>query len=383
LSEDTTQAALTGLLFSAYDTGGVGRHAGALVFGKDGVWSSGSYPGYISFWTRPSSGGEVERLVINRKGDVGIGETNPIQRLHVTDTGTTTVLIEDGTSGKFTRLKQEGGGDFVISRSDSGGADIQIQGDGDVILAPATTGGNVGIGTTLPTTLLHVDGNANIRDAVDTGFEEALIVKMSGGFFGSSNFALEASDSSNFWEYSIDLSNKLRLGYNESQKFAIQTDGTVNGPGAITWHTPSDGRLKTDVQSIEDVLDKVLMLRGVSYKWDPLYKPDNQEVRLGLIAQDVEKVFPEAVSTLGDEKGIKAIEYEQLSGVYVEAIKALKKEIDEMKNGALKIKELVVDLLSVKTLRVEYTEYVDVATGDLYCTWIENGEFVKESGACE
>lgn len=95
---------------------------------------------------------------------------------------------------------------------------------------------------------------------------------------------------------------------------------------------PSHIRLKRDIQPLDSSLDKVTELRGVSYKWKTDQYPDRgfrDTKQIGLIAQDVESVLPELVST--DSKEYKAVSYDKLTAVLVEAVKELKVENEELK----------------------------------------------------
>ena len=94
----------------------------------------------------------------------------------------------------------------------------------------------------------------------------------------------------------------------------------------------SDERLKTNIKTIENALDKTLLLRGVNYN-DFRIEPD--KLRMGLIAQEVELIVPEVVNT-DSETSIKSIEYQNLVGLLVEAIKEQQKQINELKNILIK-----------------------------------------------
>ncbi len=91
----------------------------------------------------------------------------------------------------------------------------------------------------------------------------------------------------------------------------------------------SDRKLKKDIQKLRNPLDKVLQLEGVSFKW----KDEEHGVgdNLGLIAQDVEKVYPELV-LIDKETGMKTIQYENLVAPLIEAIKEQQKQIEELKS---------------------------------------------------
>ena len=97
----------------------------------------------------------------------------------------------------------------------------------------------------------------------------------------------------------------------------------------------SDKRLKKDIQIIPSALDKVLQLEGISFQWKDEGKGSG--INLGLIAQDVEKVFPELVST-NENTGLKSLQYGNLVAPLVEAIKEQQKQIEELKQEIEKLK---------------------------------------------
>jgi hypothetical protein len=89
----------------------------------------------------------------------------------------------------------------------------------------------------------------------------------------------------------------------------------------------SDGRLKKDINDIPYGLNSILKLRPVTFKW----KEGNQNVNLGLIAQDVQKVIPEVVDVGDDKDKTLGLNYSELIPVLVSAIKEQQKEIEELK----------------------------------------------------
>ena len=97
----------------------------------------------------------------------------------------------------------------------------------------------------------------------------------------------------------------------------------------------SDARLKDNVGTIDNALDKVCALRGVSYTWNQGSREGQQDI--GVIAQEVETVFPEIVRehemTMLDGETYKTVDYEKLCGVLIEAVKELKAEVEELKRG--------------------------------------------------
>jgi hypothetical protein len=87
---------------------------------------------------------------------------------------------------------------------------------------------------------------------------------------------------------------------------------------------PSDATLKTNVETLTGSLDAVTSLRGVSFDW-----LENGRSEIGVIAQEVEAVLPDVVTTNGD--GIKLVKYGNMVAVLIEAIKEQQIQIDELK----------------------------------------------------
>ncbi|MEW6736812.1 MAG: tail fiber domain-containing protein [Acidobacteriota bacterium] len=129
-------------------------------------------------------------------------------------------------------------------------------------------------------------------------------------------------------------------GYNNTGSVGIATTNTqgyklfVNGSVAATSYTQiSDIRLKTNIRSIDNPLEKVLKLQGIKYEWNKdassceLTLPAGAYV--GFSAQDVENVLPEVVST--STEGYKTVSYQSITPVLVEAMKEQQKIIEEVK----------------------------------------------------
>ncbi|NUN04263.1 MAG: tail fiber domain-containing protein [Bdellovibrio sp.] len=111
-------------------------------------------------------------------------------------------------------------------------------------------------------------------------------------------------------------SNTVSGGY----KFYV--NGTAGG--TQTWQTTSDRRFKKDIHTLPNALSKILQLRGVSYHWNHEAFPDRQfsdGLDMGVIAQEVEQVYPEAVVTGAD--GFKTVGYSKLVSPLIESTKEL------------------------------------------------------------
>jgi hypothetical protein len=101
-----------------------------------------------------------------------------------------------------------------------------------------------------------------------------------------------------------------------------------NGGYTGSWSHYSDVRMKKGVETLSDGLNRVLALRGVSFTWRRDEFPEqhlNEGPQIGFIAQEVEPVLPEVVTT--DLQGFKAVDYSMMTPLLVEAIKQQQQEI--------------------------------------------------------
>jgi len=124
------------------------------------------------------------------------------------------------------------------------------------------------------------------------------------------------------------------LYYNNSKKFeTIGTGVSITGElittGDITAFYTSDQRLKENIAPIPNALDKVISISGNTFDWVQGSGKEGSDV--GVIAQEILEILPEAVTTR--ETGYLAVRYEKIIPLLIEAIKNLKAEIDELKRG--------------------------------------------------
>ena len=197
--------------------------------------------------------------------------------------------------------------------------------------------GNVGIGISNPGAKLEINGDLKFTETDTDGVY----------------FSEVTADNDN----AVNLRLTLRDDNSDSERFSIYTDywngtasdrdvhyftaagnayhyGNLDVGGdvqATSFIYSSDRKLKENIKPVENSLDKILDLEGVSFDWKKDGRSD-----MGLIAQDVEKIFPEIVHT-NKNNGLKSVEYGNLVSPLIEAIKEQQKEIEELK---LEIKKL-------------------------------------------
>ena len=228
------------------------------------------------------------------------GTANPYIRFH--ETSTEKFYMQWNSAGYFELYNQE------TSKA------LRIGGSGaEVLDSVKFTAGN-----SQDLQLYHDGSNSHITNTYDSGY---LHIK-------SDNISLAARSVGE----NMLLASKngaVTLFYDGSTRLATTSAGvTVTGIVDST----SDIKLKENIKTIENSLDKVLKLRGVEFDWK-----ESKEHSIGVIAQEVEEVLPELVH---ETKGTKTVSYGNITAVLIEAIKEqneiinnMKKEIEELKNS--------------------------------------------------
>ncbi len=146
----------------------------------------------------------------------------------------------------------------------------------------------------------------------------------------------------------IDASGNVGIG-STSPAHALDVVGNIQYTGSLI--DASDRRLKRDVASLENPLDTITEIEGVSFimKDDP-----DEQVEYGVIAQQVEEVLPELVHTKNDEMGSKAVNYIGFIGWIIEGVKELNNKCEATKEDLQKISALSLqnkrDIASLKEM---------------------------------
>ena len=188
----------------------------------------------------------------------------------------------------------------------------------------------------LSLTGINIDGSAGSAGSVTNGVyttgdqsiggTKTFTSKITGSISGNCD-GNAAGTASNITAYTINQSvgssNAVTFGSINVGSATSAGTGEIVAQGNITAY--SDARLKTNLAKIENALEKVSQLTGYTYT-----RTDTGQKQTGLVAQDIEKVLPEAVTDSGD---YKAVAYGNMMGLIVEAIKELKAEIDSLKKS--------------------------------------------------
>ena len=128
----------------------------------------------------------------------------------------------------------------------------------------------------------------------------------------------------------IDAEGRLGIGMIPNATHALSVNGTAANTAGGVWATLSDRRLKKSIKPIENPLDTLLKLNGVTYEWkDPKAHGNLTGPQMGFIAQEVEEVLPQWVLNDGEHKMIQTI---GIDALIIESIKALQQENKQLKD---------------------------------------------------
>jgi hypothetical protein len=125
------------------------------------------------------------------------------------------------------------------------------------------------------------------------------------------------------------------FGGETAPSYAIETAGDMRATGEVEAFLGSDRRLKTGLDPLDSALDKVDALTGYDFDWrkeDAVQPHKRGKTDVGLIAQEVEGVLPEAVKEFqdGHSEGYKSVSYDKVVPLLVEAIKDLRSQVQEL-----------------------------------------------------
>ncbi len=315
-------------------------------------------------WT-PATSGSLASTIVMRDANYNINAST-VTLNSITSAGTgislgsfsgTNMKIQDpgATPANYFSVTSAAAGSAVTIGA--GGSDSNI----NLSIMPKGTGG-VGIGTTSPAAELHVlsntsnNGAAIIQNSNSTGFSSINYLDNSGAVkffsgYGNPSSGIYANsayfgtqDTTNVSVYTNALQRMVILGTGSvgigtaAPTVALDVNGSIAAVGSLQSH--SDERLKKNIVNVDEPLDKLQAINGVYFDWrkDEFPKINFEgERQIGVIAQEVEKVFPEAVSV--NKEGIRSVAYSMLIAPLIEAVKELH----------LKWKEQARDISSLKS----------------------------------
>lgn len=286
------------------------------------------------------SGGEssTTKLFIQQDGRVGVGTTSPTARLHVEgeSEGAAALRLETGNISNLSDNKpgmylRELDGTFAaavyadVAASQASLSDLRLESSSGIEFTTGNTPsltrflinifGQVGVGLDNPNTALHVKSQNNISER---------------------GIKLESSSSTLNWEMSV-FNGNFSFFYNDGGVPVswIETDGDYN---------PSDKRLKKDISAYKNVLQDVNKLNIINYR----LKEDmgDSKLSMGVIAQEIEKFFPEIASSnkTRDGKSFIGVNYSKLGVISIKAIQEQQKIIETQEARITDLEQELADL---------------------------------------
>ena len=217
------------------------------------------------------------------------------------------------TSVDAQNINAEAGLTFISGTLSIGDTDLREYTSADTDVIGLVGGANFG-------TILESDANSHIVMGIrDNDANDSFsIVTGNGGYYTGNAYTKLA--------FQVKGSGATTTGGN------LAVSGSITATGDITAYASSDEQLKDNVELISEPINKIKQIKGVSFDWND--KSDFTGRDIGVIAQDIEKVLPELVRE--NTNGYKAVRYEKIVALLIEAVKEQQSQIDDLKLDLLR-----------------------------------------------
>ena len=264
--------------------------------------------------------------------------------------GGTAIFNHDVQLGDNSKATFGNGSDLQIYHNgsdsyidDNGTGDFDIRSNGTKISLKRISDGHEGLRYTLGGSVLLKYDNNNRLETSNAGVDVTGGITVTGTTTSSGNVVGDGivqkaggseigrltSSGNNFYIQSAVSDGDILIRGNDGGSTITAVSFDMSEAGAATFNNNvtaySDERLKTNIETIDNALDKVSKMRGVTFERDGV-------VNSGVIAQEFEKIAPELVKTADDEIGTKSVAYGNTVGYLIEAIKELKAEVADLKS---------------------------------------------------
>jgi len=226
-----------------------------------------------------------------------------------------------------------------LSYATAVGYDSKVASSNSLILGGTGTAYTyVGIGLTNPTDLLHLQArtgyDASVKIVAPSSYSSSVKLFENGDY--GYEFEYDGNDDKLYlWSRNFSGNEGKRMTWlkngnvgigttSPSYLFEVGTSGDGTEARANAWNTFSDKRWKTNIKLIDNPIEKLKNINGYYYNWK---NGKDKSLQVGVIAQEVEEVLPEIVST--DNNGYKSVDYSKLAPLLVEAVKQQQQTISQ------------------------------------------------------
>ena len=283
----------------------------------------------------------LQRFLIDSTGDIAVGSrgTNPLALgitgtvFTITEASNVASLQIDGVTGTRIDMGTSGNRNAVIF-TDANNLEISRTTDHPIIFKvnSAETARLLSTELKLASGKKLTGGASNVDFTIQSEHRIEFISANKGTVIfkdqGTAYALLERPTGTN----DLDIQNPISDGDitfvgNDGGSAITALTLDMSEAGAATFNNNvtafSDARLKDNIETIKNGLDKVEQLRGVTYTRD-------KKESIGVIAQEVEKILPEIVLTADDEMGTKSVDYSRITAVLIEAVKDLSAKVKKL-----------------------------------------------------
>ena len=322
---------------------------------------------------------DAQLYVDNSTGNVGVKDNTPEKALTISgevtisNAGARFLDFDNLFSGPFSNAIDKNGLRWIAENQNYGSPDSlrfhQLYNYGEdkmffdvndnfadgVIMSMERATGNVGIRTDVPITDLHVEGASYVSGdryiyASGTTNPDKMVMSHSPTY---PDWGLNYNDVDDAMAFQSPFGSSLYIslglgmvGVNtETLTHTLSIGGDIGLTGVV--YGISDARVKKNFLTIDNALDKINQLNPVSYEFDQeenpdLNLPDNRH--MGLLAQEVQSVFPQLVSISETEEEIMSLNYMELIPALVKSIQELDEKLNE-KDAQIEAMQKQIDKL--------------------------------------
>ena len=324
-------------IIKANDSGGGASYLGIVDHGNAGT---GAETGTII--AQFDAGATANSLRVSSTGRVGLKTATPVLALHINESDTPDIRLEQNNTGGFSAQTWDIAGNeanfFVRDVTSGSRLPFRIRPGAPTSSIDISASGDVGIGTASPAGKLEVSagGTTTVGDLLVDATNKTVFVGRQSATAGDNTTFIVRDRVGGTSFFVSGVNSNVGVGTNAPTDL-LSVNGTASKPGGGTWAVFSDERLKNVKGNYNSGLKAVMQLQPLRYQ----YKPDNalglksNGEHIGFGAQSLQKVIPEAVTE--NSNGYLMVNSDPILWTMLNAIKEQQKEIAELKAQVRKL----------------------------------------------